>query len=137
MKEVIRNAPDSATRYHTYLTLNPLLEVHSIYTDCTVTIPDFLRISFTRFRLSSHMLKIETGRWSRTPREERLCKCGTSLQNEQHVFACPLVSNIRNSLSKPCATPNEFFEDTTVEDLRVLHKLLDLMPNFHNDSPSD
>ena len=127
MKDDVQNAPPSGTRFRTYFSLNPTLEVHPIYTDCSMTIPDYLRISFTRFRLSSHMLRVETGRWSRTPRDERLCQCGTDIQNEQHLFVCPLVKNVTDSFSKPCATPKDFFENTTLSDLRTLHQTLDLM----------
>ena len=136
MKEAITNAPPSATRSQTYLSLNPGLEVHPMYTDCSTTIPDYLRITFTRFRISSHMLRVETGRWSRTPREDRLCQCGLDIQNESHVFVCPLVRNFAETFSKPCPTPKDFFEDTTPEDLKVLHQILDFLSNS-NDSSSD
>ena len=47
------------------------------------------RLSFTRFRLSSHHLKIETGRWARINVENRLCDCGKGIQDEPHVlFHC-------------------------------------------------
>ena len=53
------------------------------------------RISFTRFRLSSHNLKIELGRWSRIPRENRLCACG-EIQDELHVaIKCPKTDELR------------------------------------------
>ena len=136
MKEAITNAPPSATRSHTYLSLNPRLEVHPIYTDCCTTIPDYLRITFTRFRISSHMLRVETGRWSRTPREDRLCQCGLDIQNEGHVFVCPMARNFAETFSKPCPTPKDFFEDTTPEDLKVLHQILDFLSNS-NDSFSE
>ena len=136
IKQAIHDAPPSATKSRTYINLNPTLEVHPLYTDCTTTIPDYLRISFTRFRTSSHMLRVETGRWSRTPRDERLCQCGMGVQNEDHVFVCPLVSNIAGSFSRHCPTPKDFFEDTSLEDLKVLHKILDFMSNFQTDSPS-
>ena len=43
----------------------------------------------TRFRLGSHRLPIETGRWSRTPRFERLCHFCNVLVNEYHfLFDC-------------------------------------------------
>ena len=137
IKEAIQNAPLSATRSHTYISLNPTLEVHPFYTDCDRTVPDYLRISFTRFRISSHMLRVETGRWSRTPRDERLCQCGMGVQNEPHVFVCPLVSNIADSFSKDCPTPKEFFEDTTVDDLKVLHQMLEVLSNPHSDLTSE
>lgn len=51
---------------------------------------------FTRMRLQSHRLKIETGRWSRQPVENRLCECG-AVQTEEHVLTtCPKIENIRN-----------------------------------------
>ena len=137
MKETILNASPSATRFHTYISLNPTLEVHPLYTDKLAAIPDYLRISFTRFRLSSHMLKIETGRWCRTPREERLCECNTSIQDELHVFLCPLVVNLTGSFSRPCTNAKEFFDGTTVTDLKILHKILDRLSNNHNASPCD
>ena len=55
IKQAIHYAPPSATKSRTYINLNPTLEVHPLYTDCTTTIPDYLRISFTRFRTSSHI----------------------------------------------------------------------------------
>ena len=36
-------------------------------------VPEYNRKAFTRLRLSSHKLKIETGRWSRIPKEARRC----------------------------------------------------------------
>ena len=58
------------------------------------------RMAFTRFRVSSHSLCIETGRWNRRgrgrlPREERLCVCG-EVQTEWHVVEnCPVTRDIR------------------------------------------
>ena len=35
----------------------------------------------------SHSLRVEVGRWSRSPRQERGCPCNnTSVQTEQHVM---------------------------------------------------
>ena len=51
--ERIRNAPPSATRFHTYTSLNPDFTRHPVQYNYG-TIPDYLRITFTRFRLSSH-----------------------------------------------------------------------------------
>ena len=51
---------------------------------------------FTRLRLSSHKLRIETGRWQRLPVEERLCTCG-AVQDEIHVLqSCPLTKYLRD-----------------------------------------
>ena len=72
------------------------MNVHPVYRTNTF-IPDYLRVSFSRIRLISHALKIETGRWSRIPRERRVCQCDdTQLQTEAHVLiSCALTHNIR------------------------------------------
>ena len=42
------------------------------------------------------MLKIEAGRWSRTPRESHVCNCG-SVQDESHVlFNCNKIQHMRD-----------------------------------------
>ena len=45
----------------------------------------------------SHNLRIETGRWSRTPTEQRVCQCDdSSVQTERHVLTeCPLSETSR------------------------------------------
>ena len=76
--------------------LNPDLESPNLYRNHNLYIPEHYRTAYTRMRLSSHNLKIETGRWSRIPRERRLCQCG-SVQDEVHVILhCPLLQNIRD-----------------------------------------
>ena len=98
IRTLIRNKPQSATKYVTYHSeLNPTLTVHCIYGN-NVYIPDYLRAAFTRFRLMSHNLKVETGRWSRLERDERVCQCdGVSIQDEKHVLIdCPMSTPIRN-----------------------------------------
>ena len=60
-------------------------------------LPEYQRIVVSCLRLSSHRLKIETGRWARLPRENRLhvCSCG-QIQTEQHVLLqCRLTQNLR------------------------------------------
>ena len=57
-----------------------------------------------KFRLGSHRLPIETGRWRRIPRNERLCGVCGVLGDEKHfLFECNVVSrdglNIQDSLS--------------------------------------
>ena len=50
------------------------------------------RILVTRHRKGSHSLSIELGRYNNIPRLERLCCCGTNIQNLWHVFSeCPLT----------------------------------------------
>ena len=88
---------DNATKLVTYRTeLNPDLSNHYIYTK-SMYIPDYKRISFTRLRLMSHNLKVETGRWSRIARERRVCSCDhSSIQDEKHVLlVCSLSAHLR------------------------------------------
>ena len=104
------------TRPITYTAINPVLEPCQIYT--AVNIPEYARISCTRIRLSSHRLRIETGRWSRTPREERKCTCGVHIQTEEHVLlSCRETSHIRQLYPQAamCTSIAELFspEDNT------------------------
>ena len=48
--------------------------------------------SITKFRLGSHNLAIETGRWCRRKREDRLCNTCNLLGDENHaVFSCSKI----------------------------------------------
>ena len=124
IKNNIENQPPTATKFATYKTLNPDLSTHKLYTKSAPSIPDYLRITFTRFRLSSHRLRVEVGRWSRTPRDERICPCGTGVQDEVHLFQCPRVRDVLNTPDKTYSSPSDVFVDTTVEDIQVLHNAL-------------
>ena len=90
-----------SSRKVTYREMNPDLTVHEIYT-AKHNVPELERISFTRFRVASHSLAVEVGRWNRRgrgrlPLEERLCVCG-AIQTEAHVVQqCPRTQNIRDS----------------------------------------
>ena len=57
-----------------YSQLNPLLQQHKLYKNNSLM--EHKRIEFTRYRLSSHNLKVETGRWGRIERE--------NLQHRRH-----------------------------------------------------
>ena len=135
IKNTIINRPVSATKFQTYQTLNPTLETHPVYTLSTSTIPDYLRIDFTRFRLSSHRLRVELGRWSRTPRDQRICVCGTGVQDELHIFRCPYVQNIFDSADKTYNQPSDIFANTTIDDLIVLHNVLRKLYETAEDQP--
>ena len=95
----LRNSDSS--RRKTYVELNPCLTVHSIY-NTRHTINETHRMSFTRFRVSSHNLACETGRWNRRgrgrlPLHERVCVCGL-VQTEAHVVEhCPNTQHLRES----------------------------------------
>ena len=93
IKQKISNDQDS-TRRRTYKQLNVRLESPEVYHN-QIFIPEHHRIAFTRFRVGSHRFRIETGRWSRTPRERRLCPCG-EVQDEVHVVKnCDLLRDVR------------------------------------------
>ena len=85
----------NTTKRMSYCELNPDLSRHPMYTNSHV--PEYARISMTRMRLSSHSLRIETGRWSRLDRNNRVCICDNqSVQDEVHVlFYCPMSAHIR------------------------------------------
>ena len=118
------------TRAMTYCQMNPELVVHPMYLSKDIIDDDF-RIAFTRFRLSSHRLKIETGRLARIPREQRLCQCG-AIQSEKHVLCeCTLVGDIRTAYGNATVDFTEFVSASkSKQDLAMVLKILD----FYEDS---
>ena len=83
----------------TYRGINPSLSVHRIYTSSNNYIADYRRVELTRFRVGSHRLKVETGRCSRIPRNQRTCACSVGgIQDERHVvFDCDFTRAYRES----------------------------------------
>ena len=85
-----RRAEQGRYKYKIYIEINPELNtspfIHNINPICKDII---------RFRLGSHFLPIETGRWSRTSRSDRLCvECGV-LGDERHaLYFCPKVKRV-------------------------------------------
>ena len=71
-------------KYEIYVKFNPELEKSPFIDN-----PNHLSGDIIRFRLGSHLLPIETGRWSRTNRADRLCiECGV-LGDERHaIYLC-------------------------------------------------
>ena len=122
VKEKVSKA--TGTKFKTYLELNPGFIVHKLYGKDSPTIPDYLRINFSRYRLSSHRLRVEMGRWSKTPRNERVCSCGLGIQNEQHIFICPRVKDLFSALPDVCNSPQDLFTDTSIDKLSVLYQVL-------------
>ena len=114
------------TRAMTYCAMNPELSVHSIYTSCDV-FADGLRIAFTRVRLSSHRLRVETGRWARIPHDQRICQCGLEVQTEHHVLAnCHLVDEIRLSYSNSSVDFLNFMASPkSAQQLAMIERILD------------
>ena len=62
-------------------------------------LPERLRVPLSRLRLSSHSLRIETGRYhrARIERNQRLCVlCDSDTEDEYHfVIKCPVYNDIR------------------------------------------
>ena len=62
------------------------------------------RVWYTKVRISNHRFAVETGRFSKTPREERLCtfckaKQKPSVEDEMHVLIhCPRYAFLRKDL---------------------------------------
>ena len=63
------------------------------------SIPTFMSSSIIKMMVSCHHLRVETGRWKKTPREERkCCVCGT-LEDELHaIYECPKYQDARQNV---------------------------------------
>jgi hypothetical protein len=111
----IKIRSSTRTKFETYSTImNPRLELHAMY--CDPAIPEHERLAVTRLRLSSHNMAIERGRWTRTPREERLCHCGM-VQDEPHVIGvCQDGAAIREAWPEMNFQLPDLFEETCVPD---------------------
>jgi hypothetical protein len=62
------------------------------------------RIALSRFRLSSHSLEIERGRYFNIPQNERKCQfCNMNfIENEYHfLLVCPMYKDLRKQFLKP------------------------------------
>lgn len=122
----LRNRDSS--RRKTYVELNPSLTVHNIYT-ARHSINEIHRISFTRFRVSSHNLACETGRWNRRgrgrlPLHERVCECGL-VQMEAHVVEhWPNTQHLRQHYQ--FTTVHELLYGNLAPDVmcKVIHEIL-------------
>ena len=106
-----------STKRATFLKLNPSLQQHKVYKNNNIE--EYKRIEFTRYRVSSHNLMVETGRWSRTEREDRVCTCAAGgVQDEDHVlFVCELTKNIREKYNIQGDSLPEVFNEKDDEEL--------------------
>ena len=83
------------------------------YTIQEKNIPKYTRTVFIRIRLSSHNLKIETDRWARIPRDQRMCQCGEEIQSEEHVLLrCPISRHVTETF-----ITNTHYDYAHLEDL--------------------
>ena len=117
---------NKGSKFVTYLEINPSLETHRLYHD-KHALPDNLRINFTRFRTSSHRLRVELGRWSRIPRDQRVCPCESGdVQDEAHLFTCQPTRAIRQGANFVGGYP-ELFDDTNFAKLKMLKECLNAL----------
>ena len=84
------------------------------------------RRAISKLRTSNHNLAIETGRWTKTERENRLCtNCENSkIEDEYHfLFECPRYSEERNTLFqfiKTHANIDLYYRTNRSEKLKLL-----------------
>ncbi len=124
LREQCVRREESSSKIAMYIKMNPQLVIHNVYESSTHYTSDHLRVSFSRFRLSSHNLRIELGRWTRTPREERRCHCELAqVQDESHVtFHCPVTSGIRNTFNINVDNWTLLFEHASI--CQITHQIL-------------
>ena len=92
-KSKIRDlAAKGKPKFQAYLRINPNLETSPFLQCMHPSTKDIIR-----FRVGSHNLPIETGRWCQKKREERLCDtCGVLGDDLHYVYNCSLIP--RNDL---------------------------------------
>ena len=92
-KIINSHAEDPDSKLGTYYTINPTLVVPVKIAN----IMEHERMILTRFRTGSHNLRIETGRWCKEQRDQRVCQCETDVQTVKHFFMdCPLLAYLRD-----------------------------------------
>ena len=125
----LRATPPEKTKFRLYMSMNPDLSVHRLYgANDEQVIEDNLRISFTRIRLCSHKLRSETGRWSGTPPDQRICPhCLISVQDERHILECPATRDIRTMYNVNTDDIHTVLENPSMTDLMCLKKCLKLL----------
>jgi hypothetical protein len=111
---------ETGSKALSYKRINPQLDVHPVYKR-KVYVNERERLVFTKLRLCSHHLKIETGRWARIDVEDRLCECGGGIQDESHVLlSCPKTEHIRaqfNVTQEEYATLGVLMDEMDVDDV--------------------
>ena len=102
-------AKEQCYKFQIYLEYNPALQPFKCIYD-TRYVTQFI----VKFRLGSHYLPIETGRWSRKPREERLCASCNVLGDEKHLlFDC--IDIDRSNLVLPRSLNDLWDSEATYE----------------------
>ena len=124
----LRNLRESSsTQLDRYRKLIDVKYNHVVYD----FLPEHLRIVVTRWRLSNHDLRIETGRYEQPILERRLrtCEsCVSVVEDEEHViFYCPTYNNIRmkyRDLLQKYPQIENIFNPQCMVDAVALGKLL-------------
>jgi hypothetical protein len=81
------------------------------------------RSVLAQYRCGILPLKIETGRYTGMPVEQRLCQlCDLGeIENERHfLFHCPLYSDLRNTVFGTKLTENHFISLSSGEQLKLI-----------------
>ena len=104
-------------------------------------LPNKYRKYMTKIRLSNHKIPIEKGRWSNTPRNERICPhCpNTTLGDEFHyIFECKIFKTAREKFIDKYYYKNPSVYKSTAlfcsqnkKTLLNLSKLLELIIKYH------
>ena len=125
-KSVLRHrlGVSNRSKFVTYRTINPSCDVHSVYlSKDAMFIPEAYRMSFSRLRLSSHRLRIETGRWSRIPRDRRLCPCGWIQDEERVLIHYTMTQHLRNDHRNQVVFPG-ILHSNSIDDFRLIQETL-------------
>ena len=118
----------SSTKRMQYCSMNPDLDSPAFYKNDDIQ--EYQRKEVTRFRLSSHNLKVETGRWGRVVRENRTCICEVGgVQDEEHVTTvCGLTRGPREKYRIDQHQLKDLFSE--VEDGRLCSFFYELSKIF-------
>ena len=129
LKEKVESARTATETYTSrYRELTNLEYCPAVY--CSFMRED-LRTTITRWRLSCFDLAIETGRYNRIAREDRLCAFCDVVEDEHHaIFDCAAYVSIREQfedLLEEHPTVNSFLNPTTKETATEVGKYLKLL----------
>ena len=131
---VVRAAPDGFSRgFKLYTYANwfaPEEWVRGESWTRHLTRADHVR-AMAQFRLGSHWLQIQQGRFTRTPRSQRCCAhCTGCVEDEAHVLQCPRYLDLRQRYRVPTiAAPTDAsikaaFSHTTAHDWNTFAEFL-------------
>jgi hypothetical protein len=98
-----------------------------------INIPRYQRMSYTKLRCGVLPLAIETGRYTRTPLEQRLCTlCNLhKVENEVHfLIECPLYADLRfNMIQKACIVNKDFITMNDIDKFNFIMKCPEITLN--------